>query len=121
MPVAIVSIDYIKRPEVLRSLETLVWDLVVFDEAHNLAGRSDRAAAAALLGSRGRTVVMLTATPHSGDPAQFDRLCAIGDFDNRYPLTVFRRSRADAQFATARRNSFIHVRPSDARGDRPAT
>ena len=37
-PVVIASIDYIKRPEVIRSLEALLWDLVVFDEAHALAG-----------------------------------------------------------------------------------
>src|SRR4030095_735422 len=64
---AITSIDYIKRPEVMRSLEALTWDVVVFDEAHALAGRSDRATAAALLAQRARTVVLLTATPHSGD------------------------------------------------------
>ena len=44
-PIVIASIDYIKRPEVMRSLETLLWDVVVLDEAHHLAGRSDRAAA----------------------------------------------------------------------------
>ena len=36
-PVAITSIDYVKRPEVMRSLEALTWDVVVFDEAHALA------------------------------------------------------------------------------------
>src|SRR5205085_11819626 len=66
-PVSITSIDYVKRPEVIRSLEALTWDLVVFDEAHALAGRSDRAVAAAALARRARNVVMLTATPHSGD------------------------------------------------------
>jgi superfamily II DNA or RNA helicase len=112
-PVAVTSIDYIKRPEVLRSLETLVWDLVVFDEAHNLAGRSNRAEATALLGSRARAVVMLTATPHSGDQMQFDRLCSIGNLNNRYPLMLFRRTRADAGFNSTRRSSLIHVRPSE--------
>ena len=70
-PLAITSIDFVKRPEVLRSLETLTWDVLVFDEAHALAGRSDRAAAAAALGRRARVVVMLTATPHSGDEEAF--------------------------------------------------
>ena len=63
----IASIDYIKRPEVMRSLETLLWDVVVLDEAHHLAGRSDRAAAGSMLGDRARALVLLTATPHSGD------------------------------------------------------
>jgi hypothetical protein len=53
-PLAITSIDFIKRPEVMRSLETLTWDVLVFDEAHALAGRSDRAAAAGALGCRAR-------------------------------------------------------------------
>jgi len=64
-PVAIASIDYVKRPEVLRGLEELLWDVLVLDEAHTLSGRSDRAAVASMLAARARTVVMLTATPHS--------------------------------------------------------
>ena len=42
-PVTITSIDFVKRPEVMRALEALVWDAVVFDEAHGLTGHSDRA------------------------------------------------------------------------------
>ena len=49
--IVVTSIDYIKRPEVMRSIETLIWDFVAFDEAHNLAGRSDRAAAAQAVGA----------------------------------------------------------------------
>jgi superfamily II DNA or RNA helicase len=78
-PITITSIDYVKRPEAIRALDAIVWDALVFDEAHALAGRSDRAAAAAALARRARTVVMLTATPHTGDDHAFDRLCRIGD------------------------------------------
>src|SRR2546426_305961 len=39
--VAITSIDFVKRADVIRALEPLVWDLVVFDEVHGLSGRSD--------------------------------------------------------------------------------
>ena len=77
--IIVTSIDYIKRPEVMRSLEALAWDFVAFDEAHNLAGRSDRAAAAQAVGRRSRAVALLTATPHSGDDQAFHRLCSIGD------------------------------------------
>jgi len=77
--VTITSIDFIKRPDVMRSLEALLWDAVVFDEAHGLTGLSDRAAAASGLARRARTVVMLTATPHSGDERAFESLCGIGD------------------------------------------
>src|SRR5207302_10470790 len=104
-PVAITSIDYVKRPEVMRSLEALTWDVVVFDEAHALAGRSDRATAAAALARRARVVVMLTATPHSGDDEAFARLCALGDIDDVFPLTTFRRTRSDVGLPHGRRSS----------------
>jgi superfamily II DNA or RNA helicase len=109
-PVAITSIDYIKRAEVMRSLETLIWDVVVFDEAHALAGRSDRATAAAALAIRARLVVMLTATPHSGDEEAFARLCGLGDIRNAFPLTIFHRSRSDVGLPHNRRSSLLKVR-----------
>jgi superfamily II DNA or RNA helicase len=111
-PLAITSIDFIKRPEVMRSLETLTWDVVVFDEAHALAGRSDRAAAAAALGCRARVVVMLTATPHSGDEEAFTRLSAVGDIGDAFPLMTFRRGRADIGLPENRRSSVLKVRPT---------
>lgn len=111
-PIAITSIDYVKRPEVIRALEPLVWDLAVFDEAHNLTGRSDRAAAAGLLASRARVVVLLTATPHTGDDGAFKRLCELGKLGSGEPLAVFRRTRADAGLADAPRSPLLRVRPT---------
>jgi superfamily II DNA or RNA helicase len=108
----ITSLDYVKRPEVLRSLEALIWDVVVFDEAHAIAGRSDRAAAARGLAHRARTVLLLTATPHSGDDEAFARLCATGDLGHEFPLLVFRRTRRDIGLATPRRTVSIRVRPT---------
>lgn len=112
--VAIASIDYVKRPETLRVLEALTWDVVVFDEAHNLAGRSDRAAAAALIADRARTLVLLTATPHSGDDAAFGRLCSLGNPGGAEPLVVFRRTRADAGMPGSRRAPLVRVRQTPA-------
>ena len=111
-PVAITSIDFIKRPDVMRSLETLTWDVIVFDEAHTLAGRSDRATAAAVLGCRARVVVMLTATPHSGDEDAFSRLSAVGDIGDAFPLMTFRRARADVGLPHSRRSTVLRVRPT---------
>jgi superfamily II DNA or RNA helicase len=111
-PLAITSIDFIKRPEVMRSLETLTWDVLVFDEAHALAGHSDRAGAAGALACRARVVVMLTATPHSGDEEAFSRLSAVGDLADAFPLMTFRRSRADIGFSENRRSSVLKVRPT---------
>ena len=108
----VTSIDYLKRPEVIRALEATVWDVVVFDEAHALAGPSDRATAAAALAMRARRVVMLTATPHSGDEDAFGRLSALGRLANDSPLIVFRRTRADAGVTRVRRSTMLRVRPS---------
>ena len=111
-PLVLTSTDYIKRPEVMRALEPLVWDLLIVDEAHGTAGQSDRHAAAARLAQRARTVVMLTATPHSGDDASFGRLIATGDLDTAFPLLVFRRTRADVSGAAGRHTRWLAVRPS---------
>ena len=94
-PLILTSTDYIKRPEVVRALEPLVWDLLVIDEAHGIAGQSDRHEAATLLTQRARAVVMLTATPHAGDEIAFERLTSVGDLEKAFPLLVFRRTRAD--------------------------
>jgi superfamily II DNA or RNA helicase len=110
--VVLTSLDYVKRPEIVRAIEALVWDAAVFDEAHALAGRSDRATAAALLARRARTLVLLTATPHSGDDQAFTRLTSLGDVSNRFPLLVFRRTRLDAGMGTTRRTVSLRVRPT---------
>jgi ERCC4-related helicase len=113
-PLVLTSTDYIKRPEVVRALEPLVWDLIVIDEAHGIAGRSDRHAAAALLAQRSRTVVMLTATPYSGDDVAFARLASVGDLEAAFPLLVFRRTRAETSGLTCRRTRWLRVRLTDA-------
>lgn len=67
IPVAVASIDYIKRPEVLADLLLCTWEVVVVDEAHNAVGGTDRHSAIAALASRASYVVLVSATPHSGD------------------------------------------------------
>jgi len=110
--IALTSIDYVKRPDVIRSLEALTWDVVVFDEAHALAGRSDRASAAAALAERARVLVLLTATPHSGDDDAFDRLCTLGDLDQAFPLRIFRRTRAHVGMPHGRRLKRFAIAPT---------
>jgi superfamily II DNA or RNA helicase len=107
--VTITSIDYVKRLEVIRALEPLVWDAVVFDEAHAVAGRSDRSAAANALARRARTVVMATATPHTGDDDRFEGLCRTGALGSHCPLLAFRRTRLDVGLASRRRTKSIPV------------
>ena len=112
--VIVTSIDFVKRADVIRALETLVWDLMIFDEAHALAGRSDRAAAAALLARRGRHVALLSATPHSGDEPAFQRLCSLGSLPADRRLLMFRRSRVDVGCASRRRVRMLRIEPTDA-------
>ena len=106
---AIASIDYVKRPEVFPAAASCRWDLVVVDEAHACAGDSDRRAAVHALAARAAYVLLLSATPHSGDRESFATLCALG---GAAPLLVFRRTRADAGLGTARRIHIVRVRPS---------
>jgi len=110
--VTITSIDFIKRVEVMRALESLVWDAVVFDEAHGLTGHSDRALAAGAIARRARTVILLTATPHSGDERGFEALCGIGDIGNTFPLLTFRRARRDVGLAISRKALTLRVHPT---------
>jgi len=109
--IAIASIDYVKRAEVLPAVAACLWDLVIVDEAHGVGGESDRHAAVNALASRAAFVLLLTATPHSGDRRAFASLCSLGSLEDD-PLLVFRRSRADIHIGVPRRVHVAYVRPS---------
>jgi hypothetical protein len=47
IPFAIVSVDYVKRADVLADAAACRWDLIVIDEAHGVARESERHAAVA--------------------------------------------------------------------------
>jgi SNF2 family DNA or RNA helicase len=104
--IAIASIDYIKRPEVLPAVSDCLWDMVIVDEAHGVCGESDRQAAVNALGARASYLLLLTATPHSGNRHAFLSLCDVGMLEND-PLLIFRRTRADVMVGPPRR---IHIR-----------
>jgi superfamily II DNA or RNA helicase len=74
----IVSIDTIKRDVEYRAhLEKSWWDIIIIDEAHNVAERGNqaqRARLAKLLAGRSDTLIMLTATPHDGRSESFASL-----------------------------------------------
>jgi superfamily II DNA or RNA helicase len=111
-PVAIASIDYVKRPEVLRAVLSTAWDVVVVDEAHHVANDGDRRRAAAALASRAGYVVLVTATPHTGSSPAFLSLCSLGSHDDR--LLVFRRTREALASVARRRLHRLHIRSSAA-------
>jgi superfamily II DNA or RNA helicase len=76
--IAIVSTDLARQPSVLAGLAAWPWDVLVVDEAHQVSSDSARAAAAARVASCSRIMLLLTATPHSGDPQAFRRLLTLG-------------------------------------------
>lgn len=108
----VASSDFIKRPEVLRPMEDVIWDLVIVDEAHEATLGTARRAAVHAIASRGRRVVLLTATPHAGDRDQFNALCRIGSDASSPPIMMFRRSRADVGAHARRRTVLLPVRLS---------
>ncbi|HBH07202.1 MAG TPA: helicase [Flavobacteriales bacterium] len=76
---AIISIDTLKQDSEYRTyLESAYWDIIVIDEAHNVAERGNkialRAKLAKLLSSRSDTLIMLSATPHDGKAKSFASL-----------------------------------------------
>jgi superfamily II DNA or RNA helicase len=112
-PIAVTSIDYVKRPEVRPSVEACRWDVVVVDEAHNAAAASDRHNAVAALCERAAHVLLLTATPHNGDSAAFASLCGLGRAGGD-ELLVFRRTGAELALGRGRRVHNLRVHPSPA-------
>ncbi|SOB74737.1 SNF2 family N-terminal domain-containing protein [Marinobacter sp. LV10R510-11A] len=75
---SIISIDTLKQDnEYRRHLEQAYWDIIVIDEAHNVAERgssSQRAKLAQLLAGRSDSLIMLSATPHDGKARSFASL-----------------------------------------------
>jgi superfamily II DNA or RNA helicase len=113
---AIASVDYVKRPDILRAVAACRWDMIVVDEAHGVSAESDRHSAVALLARRAPYVLLLTATPHNGDRRAFASLCRLGMLaDDR--LLLFRRTRNDVRGGAKRRVHHLHVRcsPAEAR------
>lgn len=109
---SIVSIDTLKQDTEYRThLEKAYWDIIVIDEAHNVAqrgkGSSQRAKLAKLLSDRSDTLIMLSATPHDGKAKSFASLMnmldptAIADPDNYGPEDIkglfIRRFKKDIQ------------------------
>lgn len=89
---SIISIDTLKQDNEFKMyLEKSYWDIIVIDEAHNVADRatsSKRTELAQLLASRSDTLIMLSATPHDGKAKSFASLMnmldptAISDTEN---------------------------------------
>lgn len=111
----VASLDFLKQPHVGGALPVDPWDLLVLDEAHAACGDSDRHEAARELASRARHVLLLTATPHSGDETRFAHLTSIGALGRPDDeLTVFLRTRTSVNLTRPRRVSWHRVALSAA-------
>ncbi len=85
-PFTVVSLDYIKADKRRDSFAQACPPLIVVDEAHAcVGGEKGRHQRYELLqrlaADRERHLILLTATPHSGDEAAFDRLLGLIDAD----------------------------------------
>ena len=70
------SLDLAKRTAILPGLKQVHWDLVIVDEAHRMswsppARKTARYALGELLRDSSDHILLLTATPHKGDPENF--------------------------------------------------
>ena len=111
----IASLDYVKQPHVIESLPPDPWDLLIVDEAHVASGDSERHDACAELAGRSRRVLLLSATPHSGDEARFTRFVSLGRLDDEPAMpVVFRRTRRSVGFDLRRCVRWHGVRLSEA-------
>ncbi|MDQ3486476.1 MAG: DEAD/DEAH box helicase [Acidobacteriota bacterium] len=108
----IASLDLVKRPEVLRALEDVSWDIAVVDEVHGAGLATARLAAADAVARTARRVVLLTATPPDAEPLHFNAITNLGCAPGSGPLTQFRRSRSDADLTARRKSIFLAVRLS---------
>lgn len=75
-PQVITSMDWAKRDDVLESLSRAHWDLVIVDEAHRMSAsdsehKTDRYQLGELLSQKADHFLLLTGTPHKGDPENF--------------------------------------------------
>ncbi len=82
----IASLDLAKREEILPGLRQVHWDLVIVDEAHRMAWtpparKTARYALGELLRDTSDHLLLLTATPHKGNPENFSLFLQLLDRD----------------------------------------
>jgi superfamily II DNA or RNA helicase len=82
----ITSFDLAKRQEILPGLRQVHWDLVIVDEAHRMSAadqshKSLRYKLGEILRDSSDHMLLLTATPHKGDPENFSLFLQLLDAD----------------------------------------
>jgi SNF2-related domain len=117
----ITSLDLAKRETILLGLEQVHWDAVIVDEAHHMswsppARKTARYALGELLRDHCDHLLMLTATPHKGDPVNFSLFLQLLDPDAYADVKSIREavSRGRASFylrRTKRGNGLLSRTP----------
>ena len=82
----ITSLDLAKKEEILAGLRQATWDLVIIDEAHRMSAsdeshKSLRYRLGELLRDSADNILLMTATPHKGDPRNFTLFLQLLDQD----------------------------------------
>ena len=82
----ITSLDLAKREDILPGLRQARWDLVIVDEAHRMSARDEshkslRYKLGEILRDSSDNMLLLTATPHKGDPHNFTLFLQLLDRD----------------------------------------
>ncbi len=93
----ITSLDLAKRADILPGLRQVHWDLVIVDEAHRMSAadeshKSLRYRLGELLRDSTDHLLLLTATPHKGDPENFSLFLQLLDADAYADVTSIREA-----------------------------
>ena len=126
----ITSMDLAKRADILPGLRQAAWDLVIVDEAHRMSAqdethKSQRYRLGELLRDSTSHMLLLTATPHKGDPDNFTLFLQLLDPDAYADVRSIRAAmeRGDAPFYLRRTKEamveFPSLQPDGTRSPRP--
>ena len=93
----ITSLDLAKRDDMLPGLRQVHWDMVIVDEAHRMSWtppsrKTARYALGELLRDTSDHMLLLTATPHKGDPENFTLFLQLLDQDAYADVTSIREA-----------------------------
>ncbi len=121
----ITSLDLAKRDEILPGLKQARWDLVIVDEAHRMSARDEshkslRYKLGELLRDTSDHLLLLTATPHKGDPENFSLFLQLLDRDAYANVTSIRHAlhQEHAPFYLRRtKEAMVHFPQRDAKGE----
>ena len=96
-PQVVTSLDLAKRQDILPGLEQVHWDLVIIDEAHRMSAsdeshKSLRYRLGEKLRDSADNILLMTATPHKGDPQNFTLFLQLLDRDAYADVTSIRRA-----------------------------